>query len=123
MEFTLTAPGGFEPEALAAILADALVLIMTHDHALDLEILARALKRGSFPYLGLIGSARKWLRFRKRLEQRGVTTEQLATVTCPIGVTQGSKTPTAIALSTAAQLSQVLTTRPASSAPTPNAAR
>jgi len=84
--------------------ADALVLVMTHSHALDLEIVERALRRGTFPYLGLIGSQRKWERFRKRLLAKGLSEEQLARVTCPIGVTIGSKAPAAIALSTATQL-------------------
>ncbi len=105
------------PEAeIDALPADALVVVMTHSHALDLEIIARALKRGSFPYLGLIGSERKWQRFRKRLLQRGFTSEQLDSVKCPIGVVQGSKDPAAIALSTATELVSVLTKATVSSA-------
>jgi xanthine dehydrogenase accessory factor len=93
------------PEAeLDELRSDALVLVMTHSHALDLELVARALARGAFPYLGLIGSERKWMRFRKRLEQRGFTPEQLARVRCPIGVAKTSKDPAAIALSTATEL-------------------
>jgi hypothetical protein len=70
----------------------------------DQDLVARALTRGGFPYLGLIGSDRKWSRFRTRLLQRGFTEEQLATVRCPIGVTKGSKEPRAIALSVALEL-------------------
>jgi len=93
------------PEAeIDGLPADALVLVMTHSHALDLELVARAVARGTFPYLGLIGSERKWARFQKRLLQRGFTGEQLARVRCPIGVTKTSKDPAAIALSTAAEL-------------------
>ena len=91
---------------------DSLVLIMTHSHALDLEILARALQRGTFAYLGLIGSERKWARFHKRLEQRGFTAEQLDRVVCPIGLGRPSKEPAAIAVSVAAQLLGVLAARP-----------
>jgi xanthine dehydrogenase accessory factor len=88
---------------------DACVVIMTHSHALDLELVARALARGAaFPYLGLIGSERKWQRFQKRLAARGFTPEQLARVRCPIGVTRTSKDPAAIALSTAAELVSLL---------------
>jgi xanthine dehydrogenase accessory factor len=86
---------------------DALVLIMTHNHALDLEIVARAIKR-DFAYLGLIGSDRKWARFQKRLSQRGFTDAQIAKVRCPIGVSKHSKEPTAIAISVAAELLDVL---------------
>jgi xanthine dehydrogenase accessory factor len=93
------------PEAeLDALPPDALVVVMTHSHALDLELVARALARGTFPYLGLIGSERKWLRFQARLKQRGFTPEQLARVRCPLGVTQDSKDPAAIALSAATEL-------------------
>lgn len=94
------------PEAeIDALPPDALVLVMTHSHALDLELVERALRRGTFPYLGLIGSERKWARFRKRLEARGFSPEALERVRCPIGLTRASKDPAAIALSTAAELS------------------
>lgn len=86
---------------------DALVLVMTHSHALDLEIVARAIKR-EFPYLGLIGSERKWARFQKRLAMRGFTPSEIAKVRCPIGVSKHSKEPTAIAISVAAELLDVL---------------
>jgi xanthine dehydrogenase accessory factor len=92
------------PEAeVDALPPDAFVLVMTHSHALDLEIVARALRRG-FPYLGLIGSERKWDRFQKRLAQRGFRAEELARVRCPIGTAKHSKEPTAIAISVAAEL-------------------
>lgn len=96
------------PEAeVDSLPADTLVLVMTHSHALDLDILARALPRG-FAYLGLIGSERKWTKFRARLAARGATPEQLARVRCPIGVSKRSKEPAAIALSVAAELSERL---------------
>lgn len=92
--------------------SDDAVLILTHDHALDLLILERALRRGPFRYLGMIGSDRKWSRFQKRLLSKGFTTEDIATVRCPIGVTRTSKDPAAIALSVAAELSQVFELTP-----------
>ena len=93
------------PEAEVATLSpDALVLVMTHSHALDLEVVAAALARGGFPYVGLIGSERKWARFRSRLAQRGFSEEQIASVHCPIGVSHASKHPKAIALSSATEL-------------------
>jgi xanthine dehydrogenase accessory factor len=95
-------------EEIDRIPPNSLVLIMTHSHALDLEILARALSRGGFPYVGLIGSERKWSRFRSRLEQRGFTAEAIASVRSPIGLVRGSKEPGAIAISAAAELVQVM---------------
>ena len=82
----------------------SLILVMSHSHALDQEVVARAIRRNVFPYIGLIGSDRKWARFRHRLAQRGFTDEELARVTCPIGVTKSSKEPHTIALSGAAEL-------------------
>lgn len=109
-EFTSTGA----PEAELDLLpADALVVVMTHDHALDLELVARALPRG-FPWLGLIGSQRKRERFEKRLLQRGFTPQTLARLRCPIGVTRTSKEPTAIALSVAAELATLLEPSPTS---------
>ena len=97
------------PEAeVDALPGDALVLVMTHSHALDLEIVERALRRGTFPYLGLIGSRRKWQRFRKRLAAKGFSEAELARVRCPIGLSQESKAPASIALSTAAELADAL---------------
>lgn len=109
--YELVTTGAPEDE-IDALPPDALVVVMTHSHALDLELVARALSRGTFPYLGLIGSGRKWLRFRARLEQRGVPAGSLARVTCPIGVRQDSKDPSAIALSTATELVGILTQLP-----------
>ncbi|MDP1742849.1 xanthine dehydrogenase accessory protein XdhC [Polaromonas sp.] len=87
------------------------VLIMSFSHAEDLDIVAECLKRqrekGDLPYIGLIGSKTKWATFRHRLEARGFSAEELAHVTCPIGLPgiQG-KEPEVIAVSVAAQLLQ-----------------
>lgn len=97
------------PEAeVAGLPAGAAVLVMTHSHALDLEIVAAALGRTDLAYLGLIGSERKWERFRKRLSARGFGPEALARVRCPIGLGQSSKEPAAIAISAAAEVLEVL---------------
>ncbi len=97
------------PEAEVATLpADALVVVMTHSHALDLEVVAAALARRAFPWVGLIGSERKWARFRKRLAQRGFAPAEIESVRCPIGVSRASKHPRAIALSAATELVEVL---------------
>ena len=94
-------------EEVETLSDDALVLVMTHSHALDLELVAKAIRR-DFAYLGLIGSERKWDRFQKRLAQRGFTESEIAKVRCPIGVSKHSKEPSAIAISVAAELLEVL---------------
>jgi xanthine dehydrogenase accessory factor len=109
------------PEAeLDELAPGTLVVILTHSHALDLELVRRALARGDdFPYLGLIGSERKWTRFRRRLEQRGCSPAALARVRCPIGAVRTSKDPSAIALSVAAELAAALDSRNAPTTPAP----
>jgi len=96
------------PGEVALLPDDAALVVMTHSHPLDLDVLTAALRRGGFPYLGLIGSIRKWKRFRARLLERGFEESALARVTCPLGVSIGSKEPHAIALSTATQLAETL---------------
>jgi xanthine dehydrogenase accessory factor len=88
------------------------VLIMSFSHAEDLDVLtqclARQRKEQDLPYIGLIGSKTKWATFRHRLEARGYSAEELAQVTCPIGVPGiEGKEPEVIAVSVAAQLMQV----------------
>ena len=85
------------------------VVIMSFSHAEDLDVVAACLRRlreqEDLPYLGLIGSNAKWATFRHRLEERGFSAQDLARVTCPIGLPgiQG-KQPEVIAASVAAQL-------------------
>ncbi len=93
------------------------VLIMSFSHAEDLAVVVACLQRvrarGDLPFIGLIGSKSKWASFRQRLEARGFTHQELARVTCPIGV-QGidDKRPEVIAVAAAAQLLQVRATEP-----------
>jgi xanthine dehydrogenase accessory factor len=87
----------------------ASVIVMTHSHGLDQTILEACLPRiRDFAYVGLIGSERKWARFRERLMAKGFSEETLDAVRSPIGIVRGSKEPRAIALSVAAELLEVL---------------
>jgi xanthine dehydrogenase accessory factor len=82
---------------------------MTHSHALDQAILEVCLRRiDELAYVGLIGSERKWARFRERLLAKGFSEAALDKVSSPIGLVQGSKEPRAIALSVAAELLDVV---------------
>jgi len=81
------------------------LVILTHDHAEDLFVLERALRRADLGYIGLIGSASKWARFRHKLGQQGFSEADFKRVTTPIGLPGAkSKAPEAIAIATAAQL-------------------
>ena len=82
-----------------------LVLVMTHSHALDFEIVDFALRNRAFSHVGLIGSETKRARFLKRLAETGHRAENIARLTCPIGNKAiSSKHPAVIAASVAAQL-------------------
>ena len=105
--------------AVADLPTDARVLIMSFSHAEDLDIVIACLQRlrtrNDLPYVGLIGSATKWATFRHRLQARGFGDEELARITCPIGVPGiEGKEPEVIAVAVAAQLLQVAPPRPAS---------
>lgn len=102
--------------AVADLPSGAMVLIMSFSHAEDLDVVAACLKRqrlhGDLQFLGLIGSQTKWATFRHRLETKGFTAEELAFVTCPIGVSGiAGKEPEVIAVSVAAQLLQQRTSQ------------
>jgi xanthine dehydrogenase accessory factor len=97
--------------AVRDLAGGALVLIMSFSHAEDLDVLAACLlrrrERDDLPFIGLIGSKSKWAVFRHRLEQRGFAEDELARVTCPIGLPGiDGKQPEVIAVSVAAQLLQ-----------------
>jgi xanthine dehydrogenase accessory factor len=81
--------------------AGAFYLVMTHSHALDLEIVERVLRRNDFAFLGLIGSETKAAKFRLRLQQKNIPTERLV---CPIGLVKAGKHPAEVAVSAVAQL-------------------
>lgn len=87
------------------------VLIMSFSHAEDLDVVAACLERhrksADLPYIGLIGSRTKWATFRQRLEARGFSAAEMASVTSPIGVPGiKGKEPEVIAIAVAAQLLQ-----------------
>lgn len=91
--------------AVTALPAGTHVLVMTHDHQLDFDIVAAALPRDDFASIGLIGSASKRGRFVGRLRRLGLNDAAIARLNCPIGLPGiESKLPAAIAVSVAARL-------------------
>jgi xanthine dehydrogenase accessory factor len=95
--------------AVADLAPGSRVLIMSFSHAEDLDVVAACLlrlrTRLDLPYVGLIGSKTKWATFRHRLEERGFHKQELAQVTCPIGIPGiAGKQPEVIAVAVAAQL-------------------
>lgn len=91
-------------DALTRAPDGAQVLIMTHSHALDLELCATALSARRFTSIGVIGSATKRARFTTRLTTMGFSREDIAMLRCPIGVPGlTGKAPAVIAASVAAE--------------------
>ncbi len=92
-------------DEIADIPSHARVLVMTHSHDLDFQLCQQLLKREGYGFIGLIGSATKSARFRKRLNQRGLDS---SVIHCPIapGLLQ-SRRPESIALAIAIQLTQL----------------
>ena len=86
------------------------VLIMTHDHSLDFDLVRATVDMGlendSMPYIGCISSKTKAKRFKDRLLQRGYNKQVVDNLTMPIGLPIGGKEPMAVAVSIAAQILQ-----------------
>lgn len=85
------------------------IVIFTHDHALDFSLcktlLAASTQDKHWPYVGLIGSQTKALRFRKRLNDAGFSSQEIEKIYSPIGLPEvKGKLPMEVAVSIVAQL-------------------
>ena len=91
--------------------ANSIFVVMTHDHALDYQLVRAILQRGDFAFAGLIGSRTKRARFIARLRKEGMDGEMLARLCCPVGLPGvPGKAPGAIAIAIAAQLLTLIET-------------
>ncbi len=94
-------------QTIGTLPSDSLVLVMTHDHQLDFEIICAALQRPDLLAVGLIGSQTKRARFASRLARLGIAADNLI---CPIGLPGIiGKEPAVVALSVAGQIMQIHT--------------
>ncbi len=84
------------------------VVIMTHGHSRDADVLGRLAGR-SLRYLGMLGSPAKVRQVFAQLERDGVPADHLASVRAPVGISIGSHTPAEIAVSIAAELVAIRT--------------
>jgi len=98
-----------DPVALLGRAPDgAFIAVMTHSHALDLDLVIAALQADRFAYVGLIGSATKRARFTSAMHKMGMAADMVGKLVCPIGLTAiRDKAPAAIAASVAAQVLMV----------------
>jgi xanthine dehydrogenase accessory factor len=85
---------------------NAYVLVLTHDHTIDFDIISMALKEET-KFLGLIGSKTKRVRFNNMLIKEMNIAEGMSNVVCPIGLDIGGDTQKEIAISVVGQLLQV----------------
>jgi xanthine dehydrogenase accessory factor len=84
---------------------DSYLVIVTRGHSHDKCVLSQAL-RTKAAYIGMIGSTRKVAETFKALSQEGFSSDDLARVHAPIGLSIGAETPEEIAISIAAELIQ-----------------
>ena len=95
-----------QPEVVAKSLAEGehtCCCVTTHDHPLD-QACVEALVKKKLAYLGVIGSQRKALRFRQRMEAAGFSPAEVASFESPMGVEIAALTPAEIAVSIVARL-------------------
>jgi xanthine dehydrogenase accessory factor len=78
-------------------------VVVTRGHGGDTDALAAVLGRG-LRFVGLLGSRPKLVHVVTALEERGLPSEQLAEVRCPLGVEIGAVTPEEIAVSVLAEM-------------------
>lgn len=92
-------------EVLLHVTVDAHTVICAVTRGLPVDIaLFPALLATDAPYIGLIGSRRRWALTRQALMETGITPEQLTRVHAPIGLEIGAETPREIALSILAEV-------------------
>jgi xanthine dehydrogenase accessory factor len=109
-------PDSFAPNTTAVSAGDpveilgrapdgAFIAVMTHSHALDLDLVIAALEADRFPYVGLIGSATKRARFTSAMHKMGMAPNKIEQLVCPIGLTTiRDKAPAVIAASVVTQV-------------------
>ena len=83
------------------------VVLVAHDHKIDVPVLKQALASDS-PYIGLLGSRRRGAAILERLREEGLTDEQLARIHVPVGLDIGAETTAEIALSIVAEMLAVM---------------
>jgi xanthine dehydrogenase accessory factor len=82
------------------------VVLVTRNVKVDLEILPHLVDTLA-PYIGVMGSQRRWAHTRQLLQERGLTEAQLAAFHSPIGLELRAETPEEIAVSIMAEIIRV----------------
>lgn len=85
------------------------VVTLTHDPKLDTPALATALKSKAF-YIGALGSTRTHAKRRAQLQSMGFDDAQIDRINGPVGSNIGAATPSEIAISIMAKMTETLRT-------------
>src|SRR5918998_795695 len=80
------------------------ICVLTHDPKFDVPVLQVALRLPDVGYIGAMGSRRTHEDRLERLRAAGVTEEELARMSSPIGLDLGARTPEETAVSIAAEI-------------------
>jgi xanthine dehydrogenase accessory factor len=87
-----------------AIDGRTVIAVLTHDPKFDVPLLEVALRLPEVAYIGAMGSRRRHEDREARLREAGVTDEELARLSSPIGLDLGARTPEETAISIAAEI-------------------
>jgi xanthine dehydrogenase accessory factor len=79
------------------------ICVLTHDPKFDVPVLVEALKTEA-GYIGAMGSRRTHDNRTARLKEEGVTDEQLARISSPVGLDIGARTPEETAVAIAGEI-------------------
>jgi xanthine dehydrogenase accessory factor len=78
--------------------------VLTHDPKFDVPLLEVALRLPEVGYIGAMGSRRTHDDRLERLRERGITEDEIARMSSPIGLDLGARTPEETAVSIAAEM-------------------
>jgi xanthine dehydrogenase accessory factor len=84
--------------------ARTVLCVLTHDPKFDVPLLEVALRLPEVGYVGAMGSRRTHDDRMKRLQEAGLTDDELARLSSPIGLDLGARTPEETAVSIAAEI-------------------
>jgi xanthine dehydrogenase accessory factor len=105
---------GTAPQAQALFAANACLVVLSHDPAIDTPALAAAL-RDRIPYVGALGSRHTQSARAGRLRAMDLGDETIAAIHGPVGLALGARTPEETALAICAEILTVLSDRSATS--------
>jgi xanthine dehydrogenase accessory factor len=80
------------------------ITVLTHDPKFDIPLLEVALRLPEVAYVGAMGSRRTHEDREARLREVGMTDDELARLSSPIGLDLGARTPEETAISIAAEI-------------------